>query len=329
MNANRITRREALAAGVGALAAAHAAAAPAPKDGGNTSWVGKVVMPRRFALAVPLPEEDEAAPRRVVVLDAASYAVKGERDETVAVFDALGTAHWVEKKDLVLLSDAVELFTAALKANEKDRFALVSRGWAQYLLGRPDRAVADFDAFLRLVPAGTAAGPATPARWEGLVNRGLVLAERGEFEKALADLDEAVKDFPAVTIARVNRGYARELMGEYEKALADYRGTQHLLAANNYAWLRATCPDEKIRDAAEAEKYAKSACGATRDREGMFLDTLAAAHAAAGKFDEAVKAQEKALADPSFAARHGDEARARLRLYKAKRPYRTEPVKKK
>lgn len=70
-------------------------------------------------------------------------------------------------------------------------------------------------------------------------------------------------------------------------------------------------------------------CDMTKDREGMFLDTLAAAYAEAGKFEEAVKAQEKALTDKSFALRYGEDARKRLRLYENKKPYRSEPVKKK
>jgi hypothetical protein len=59
----------------------------------------------------------------------------------------------------------------------------------------------------------------------------------------------------------------------------------------------------------------------------MFLDTLAAAHAEAGDFAAAVKAQEKALEDAGFARKSGEDAQKRLQLYKDKKPYRTKPLK--
>jgi tetratricopeptide (TPR) repeat protein len=330
MRAKIITRRQALAIGLGAMVAGKVAGAPVPKDDANKSWVGKTVMPKRFAAQGsyrPVGADPDAR-EALAILDGASFAVKGEKGTRIELFISTGIACWIEKEQVVPLTEAVEFFTNALKANEKDTFALTSRGWANYLLGKPDKAIVDFDSFLKLTPAGMATPAGTPARWEGLVNRGLVFAEQGEFEKALKDLDEVVKNWPGVGLANVNRGYTYELMGEYAKAIEDYAGVSFPLGLNNMAWLKSTCPDAKFRDANEALSLAKRACDATQNREGMFLDTLAAAYAEAGKFAEAVKMQEKALEDKSFTARYGEEAEKRLQLYKAKKPYRTEPIKK-
>jgi tetratricopeptide (TPR) repeat protein len=340
MSNHRITRRQALAAGF-AGAAGLLAAAPVPKTDPNLSWVGKTVLPRKYATpaAYPLPDppNPEDGPAELsIVLDGASYAVKGEKGTRVEVFHSNGLACWVEKEQLVPLADAVEFFTKAiqaLKENAKDPFSFVSRGWAYYLLGKPDKAVADFDEFLKQTPVGSPALAGVPDRWEGLVNRGLVFAEQGEFEKAFQDLDALLLGWPAIPIAYVNRGFAHELNGNYKEALADYDealkvAPSHTLAANNRAWTRSTCPDEKFRDAAEAARLAKAVCEATRNREGMFLDTLAAAYAEAGKFPDAVKAQEQALEDKSFAARYGEDGQNRLQLYKDKKPFRTAPPKK-
>jgi tetratricopeptide (TPR) repeat protein len=333
----KITRRRALAAGFGlAVATARLDAAPVPKVDPNPSWVGKTVLPRKFAtralypapahLEVP-PSPDGTPAMFARVLDGASYEVKAEKGTRVEVFEG-DLACWIEKADIVPLADAVEFFTAALKASEKDTFALTSRGWAYHLLSKPEKALADFDLFLKLTPPEPATPSGVPARWEGLVNRGLVLAEKGEFEKALTDLDEAVTNWPAVAIARVNRGYTRELMGDYAKAVADYSEVTHLLATNNLAWVRATCPDAKFRNGAEAVRLAQRVCEATANREGMYLDTLAAGFAEAGRFADAVKAQEKALEDKSYVIRFGPDGHKRLQLYKDKKPFRTEPVKK-
>jgi hypothetical protein len=52
------------------------------------------------------------------------------------------------------------------------------------------------------------------------------------------------------------------------------------------------------------------------------LDTLAAACAEAGQFDEAVRYQTMALDDRTSRGPTGDEFRQRLELYKQKRPFR-------
>jgi hypothetical protein len=93
------------------------------------------------------------------------------------------------------------------------------------------------------------------------------------------------------------------------------------------AWLKATCPDAAFRDGKGAVKLAKRACELTGDREGMCLDTLAAAHAEAGDFVAAVAAQEKALEDAGYVRKEGADAQARLRLYQAKKSYRSRPRK--
>ena len=54
----------------------------------------------------------------------------------------------------------------------------------------------------------------------------------------------------------------------------------------------------------------------------MYLDTLSCACAEAGKFDDAVKWQKQALADPEFVKSRGETARARLKLFEEKKPFR-------
>lgn len=330
MNAKRITRREALAASAAAVLFANvgANAAPVPKIDPKAPWIGSTVLPKKYAARGQVIVDPATNEEGSITLDGASFDVKGEKGTRVEVLRPEGGEVWLEKEDVVRLPDAIEFFTKALKENNKDTFALVSRGWAQHLLGKPEKAIEDFDAFLKLTPADMPVMPGTPARWEGLVNRGLVYAEQGEFKKALADLDEALKGWPTLGIARVNRGYTLELMGEYAKALEEYQKTSHVLAGNNIAWVLATCPDKLIRNGSEALRLAKIVCERTANREGMYLDTLAAAYAEAGKFDEAVKAQEKALEDKSYVIRYGEDGQKRLKLYQNKKPFRTEPVKK-
>jgi hypothetical protein len=57
----------------------------------------------------------------------------------------------------------------------------------------------------------------------------------------------------------------------------------------------------------------------------MELDTLAAAYAEDGQFDEAVRYQSKALENPGLGAVVRDDFRRRLELYKQRKPYRQSP----
>jgi tetratricopeptide (TPR) repeat protein len=321
----RISRREALAAGTLAAAGLVTSAAPVPKAGDDKSWVGKTVLPKKpdpVGSSSPIPDEEVEAVSRS--LRAASWEVKAEKGARVLLLED-GVESWVERDALVPLADAIEFFTKAIKENDQDAYAHNFRGWAKHLLGKSADAVKDFDEFLRLIPVG-----ATTQRVVGLSNRGLVLAETGKFDAALADLDEAVKLGHAP--AQLNRGWAYELRGDYKKAAADYDAIlaarpNDALALNNAAWLKATCPDAAFRDGKEAVKLAKRVCELTGNREGNYLDTLAAAHAEAGDFAAAVKAQEKALEDKGYVRKYGDEGQSRLRLYQSKKPYRTKPLK--
>jgi tetratricopeptide (TPR) repeat protein len=336
-----VSRREVLAVGVSAAAGllgGSAAAAPVPKGEDNKSWVGKTVLPKKpdpVAVykdpppTVTGPIGPDGTPLEVTrTLHGASWEVKSERGTRVEVIED-GIACWIERREVVLLADAVEFYTKAVKDDPNDPYPRNFRGWAQYLLGKPDEAIKDFSAFLELTgPGSSYAAPIHRA--VGLSNRGLVLAEQGKFDDALKDLDEAVK--LGHVPAQLNRGWAYELKGDYKRAADEYAAILNLrpydvLALNNMAWLRATCPEAALRDGGEAVKLAKRVCELAGTREGMFLDTLAAAHAEAGDFAAAVKNQELALEDNGYTRKYGADAQKRPQLYKDKKPYRTAPLK--
>jgi Flp pilus assembly protein TadD len=94
--------------------------------------------------------------------------------------------------------------------------------------------------------------------------------------------------------------------------------------ANNLAWILATSHDAKVRNGAEAVEWAQRACQAEGYRNPSMLDTLAAALAEAGRFDEAIKMAERQIE----MSRGNDElieaARERIKLYRAGKPYREE-----
>ncbi len=97
-----------------------------------------------------------------------------------------------------------------------------------------------------------------------------------------------------------------------------------IVLLNETAWTLATNPNASIRDGAEAVELAQRAAQLSKGQEPAVLGTLAAAYAEAGRFPEAVKTAEQALALASSqnSAALADSLRARIKLYQAGSPYR-------
>ena len=95
---------------------------------------------------------------------------------------------------------------------------------------------------------------------------------------------------------------------------------------NGYAWLLATTEDKEISAGREQEaiRYATLACDAESPPDSNYLDTLAAAYANAGQFDEAIKSQQEAITRATTGI---DEFKAHLQLYEEKKPLRITPKK--
>jgi serine/threonine-protein kinase len=155
--------------------------------------------------------------------------------------------------------------------------------------------------------------------------------EAGEFDKALDHFNKAVGRRPDSGSLYLKRGWVNLRRHRFEDALRDLdhaiRVQPRLSEAHNLrARLLATSPVQSLRNGSEAVQAATRACELAGWKSPEYLDTLAAAYAEAGDFREAVKWQEKALADLGPARALGSfekqAARDRLELYRQKRPFR-------
>jgi tetratricopeptide (TPR) repeat protein len=152
----------------------------------------------------------------------------------------------------------------------------------------------------------------------------------GKHEEAVALITKVIEggEPGALAAALTNRGLAESCRGQWQRALEDYTEALRLQpelasAHNNLAWLLATCPVDSLRNGEVALEHATWACQATGWATPNFLGTLAAAHAEAGNFSEAVHWQQRALADRRYRQTYGEEGvRERLRLYEQGLPYR-------
>lgn len=167
-----------------------------------------------------------------------------------------------------------------------------------------------------------------PAVWH---NRALARIAIKDYRNAVMDFTAALrlkKDPQTQTL----RGIAFYELGEYERALLDLEGAVGMApkdahAHNSLAWTLATASTPGFRDGKRAVELARKACTLGNWASPDHIDTLAAAYAEAGDYAEAVRWQERALADPQFPKGEDlKEARQRLALYKARKPYRHSPA---
>ena len=84
--------------------------------------------------------------------------------------------------------------------------------------------------------------------------------------------------------------------------------------------MRATCPRDDLRDGSAAMRDALRACELTDHAAPGYVDTLAAAYAELGRFEDAVKWQQTAADLAPEASK--PEYEARLARYRECQPYR-------
>ncbi|UCF33255.1 MAG: sulfatase-like hydrolase/transferase [Phycisphaerales bacterium] len=115
------------------------------------------------------------------------------------------------------------------------------------------------------------------------------------------------------------RADAIELLREaYERLPEDWA------VANDLAWHLATSPDQSLRDGGEALRLAEQANLATDGGNAGVLDTLAAANAEVGRFDEAIETARRALAlaRQTQAEELAKKIESRLKMYERHQPFR-------
>jgi tetratricopeptide (TPR) repeat protein len=113
------------------------------------------------------------------------------------------------------------------------------------------------------------------------------------FQRALA-MDPSVAELHyKLANALVQIGRPAQAIAEYSQALQLRPGMDE--AANNLAWLLATCSDRTLRNGAKAVTLARQASEHSHAQNPVILGTLAAAYAELGKRSDAVITAEQAL----------------------------------
>ncbi|MCM2370890.1 tetratricopeptide repeat protein [Aporhodopirellula aestuarii] len=214
---------------------------------------------------------------------------------------------------------AIRDYTAALDVRKNNAALLRQRAIAYKAAGQLEKAIADFDKIVDANAEDVAA----------IMGRGYIRFQQREFAAAAADFSAALEMNDEDPVAWNNRGYNRYQLGKTAAALEDYDraielAPNYALAHQNRAWLLATTDDKSLRDPKAAIESAEKACEINAYGNIGDLSALAAAHAAAGNFKDAVGWQEKVVEIAPADVK--EFAEKMLTRYRNEKPYIADPV---
>jgi tetratricopeptide (TPR) repeat protein len=244
-------------------------------------------------------------------------------------------------------------YRKAIELNPKYTNAYINLGMAYDDLGEHEKAIENYQKAQRLKPESDAVynclGYAylsigalneaiihykkclelNPGHWEANYKLARALSEKGEMKSAIHYYTKAIEIDPGkanyylnLAGAFLEMGMEKEAKETLEKALTLCPSDPWI--PNKLSWMQATGKNVEIRDGGEAVRLAEIACRLSQNKEPTILDTLAAAYAEAGRFEEALQTATKALS-LARQLKQEDLAReieARIELFKTGKPFR-------
>ncbi len=185
---------------------------------------------------------------------------------------------------------AIDLMTRAIAEDPANPLLYANRGSCYDSLQKTTEALRDFDTAAQKT-TDLSKNAKDPDLAPILYNRGIALVHAGRFKEAIADFEKSIsvdEEFPDVR--------------------------------NELAWILATCSDASLRNPKKALELVLAETKRNGLHSPMAADTLAAAHAVNGKFEEAAK-EEKAAIEQATSPLQLKKYQARLHLYENKKPF--------
>jgi tetratricopeptide (TPR) repeat protein len=217
------------------------------------------------------------------------------------------------------VDETIAYYQKALQIKPDYPEACYNLGNALIRMGRTDEAIGYYEKALQIKPDYA----------EAENNLGKTLLEKGRVDEAIADFEKVLQLKPDHVNACYNLGLALLRKGRVGEAIACFQKVLQIKpdfpeAQNDLAWVFATSPQASLRDGVKAVELAERANQLARGKKPVFLRTLAAAYAEAGRFDDAVQNVQKAIELAQAAGQQPlvEQLNGELILYKAGRPFR-------
>lgn len=296
----------------------------------------------RLALAEALTNLDKADEARQEI----DKALELKPDSALA-YTLRARIHLLKDDSKAALDDLDQ----ALKLQPRDLSALLVRARVYLADDKFDEANEDVERVLLL----------SPGLPQGLLLRSLISANRGRMSDAIADVRQVLDQNPenvalqlqlasyyvqdkrptkAIEIftkilakdednvqARQARGDTLLSVGKHAEAVEDFElvlkaAPESDSLLNNFAWVLATSPDDKVRNGKRAIELATKACEVTEYKKPHILSTLASAYAESGDFETAMKWSSKAVELGAKDKEVDEQLKKELESYKQKKPWR-------
>jgi tetratricopeptide (TPR) repeat protein len=271
-----------------------------------------------------------------------SKAIELDSQFIDAYFSRSSLYAWHPSLQMRAYAKAVTDLTKILEIEPKYYSARFNRALCYESLRDYDQAIADYskvideDTDFSRYGAGKDAGLSAAHHYRGRAYQWY----KSDYAKAAADYTEALRlaadagpispNYGETDMLHYRRGQVYHALKEYAKAETDFaiafqRLPDYANLLSSWAWQLATCPDPQFRDGKKALQYARNANEKLGGKDPERLDTVAAAYAELGQFDEARKWEKQAieLLGPKANARR-QAMQARLKLYETGKPFRTE-----
>ena len=226
------------------------------------------------------------------------------------------------------LGEAIAQYRELVRTEPEFAQSYNGLGYALLTTGRAPEAVAPLRRALELQPDSA----------EAHSNLAFAFIQAGRSQEAVAPLRRAVELQPDYFEAHYNLAHALSALGQPHPAVRAFREALRLqpdwpAALRDLAEILATHPDAGVRDATEAVRLASRAVELVEERaadpgfvmnerdDALMLSTLAAAYAAAGRFEDATRTAERAEAVASGSAPDlAAQIRAQRNRYRSGQP---------
>ena len=252
--------------------------------------------------------------RKAHAEDLAAYKKLLQADPTNPLrHDAVASLHL----DAGQYDDAISAYRESLRLNKESAPTHYNLAFALSARGRRVEAIVELREAIRIDPDYAVA----------YNNLGALLQVAGRTDEALAHYRRAIALRPDNLDARTNlaqllsgQGAAGGAADQFKVAL-DLK-PDHPQALAGLAWIRATASDPALRDPEAAVRLAERAAEVTQRKDIGALDALAAAYAAVGRFEDAVRIARIGVEVATTAGQPAaaDRFRQRTELYQKREP---------